>query len=176
MTLPPNLKPGDTVGRYAKVLSVTKAKLPVMPGNARKDAGVFPCGRAVVVTPSRVLFQFSLPVRLLSPNAGSPGKWREKAASRKAHRTVSGLETANAVQLMGLKEPWPVATIQAAFYWPDLRKRDADNAIASLKAYLDGLRDGGLIAADDTEHLRHLPATFDIDRACPRVELTIERL
>jgi hypothetical protein len=44
-----------------------------------------------------------------------------------------------------------------------------------LKSAYDGVVDAGLLVDDDSEHLTTLPASFAIDRDCPRVELTFTR-
>ena len=57
------------------------------------------------------------------------------------------------------------------FFWPDKRRRDKDNAVASLKAAFDGLQDGGVIENDAELDIN--VAIFHVDHAHPRVELII---
>jgi Holliday junction resolvase RusA-like endonuclease len=63
--------------------------------------------------------------------------------------------------------------MQAVFYWPDKRRRDDDNASASLKAYRDGVADAGLVSDDSS--IRALPAVLDMDKQNPRVQITLTR-
>lgn len=172
--LPPDLKPGDKVG-HATVLSVARAKLPALAGERKKaaDSGEV-WGRYVGGDGRTVVLAFSLPPRLLWPN-GRPNPF-QKARSVKAHRQVAYEAAASAMGTLGIAGGWEKATAAAAFHFPDLRRRDGDGASASLKAYFDGITDSGLWADDSTRHLTHLPATFDVDRDCPRLELTIRRL
>lgn len=59
-----------------------------------------------------------------------------------------------------------------AFFYPDARRRDDDNAQASCKAYRDGIADA-LGVDDSTLRLLEIPS-FQIDRANPRVEITLK--
>ena len=54
-------------------------------------------------------------------------------------------------------------------------RRDGENLWYLLKAHCDGLRDAGLLFDDDTEHLSRTDPTVAVDRADPRVVLTLER-
>lgn len=58
-----------------------------------------------------------------------------------------------------------------AFFYPDLRRRDDDNASASCKAFRDGIADA-LGVDDNTLKLLEIP-TFGLDRKNPRVEITL---
>jgi hypothetical protein len=155
------------------VVTIRSASLPGAKGGKRAgDLG--PGGRVVSAAAGCVVVAFSIPPRELWPN-GRPNPFA-KARAVRAHRDTARMTAAAAVTLGRIGKPWERATLQTAFYWPDLRRRDEGNAVASLKAYIDGLVDGGLLVDDSTANLRHLPATFDIDRKAPRVDLTIERL
>lgn len=113
-----------------------------------------------------------LPPRELSPNhtVGSRGGRLGKAAKIKAYRRTAGFVALAARGRTTLA--WPKATAQATFYVKINRRRDADNALASLKAAFDGLRDAGVIA--DDSGLTHLPVVFAVDKVRPRVEIKVE--
>jgi Holliday junction resolvase RusA-like endonuclease len=112
-----------------------------------------------------------LPCRALSPN-GRVNHFA-KARATKRYRQLAR-DAVEAAQLDSI--PWPRAEAFVTFYWPCNRKRDEDNAIASLKAAYDGLVDAGLILDDNSEHLkRHMP-DFAIDAEHPRVEMVVKRL
>ncbi len=121
-----------------------------------------------------VLVVLPLPPACLSPNRppGSFGGRMRKASAAKRYRRLAG----EAVALERLAcDPWGKATVRAFFYHKQKRRRDDVNHLAMLKPAYDGLVDGGLLQDDDSAHLTTLPATFSIDRQCPRVELLIER-
>lgn len=116
-----------------------------------------------------------LPPACLSPNCppGSRGGRMRKAVAAKRYRKLARI----AARESGIESgPWEQATIQAAFYHKQKRRRDDVNALAMLKPAYDGIVDAELLADDDHEHLTTLPATFGIDKLYPRVELTIERI
>ena len=71
------------------------------------------------------------------------------------------------------KDGWPVssATIQMTFFHRTARKQDPDNLLASMKAAIDGLVDGGVLT--DDRDLTHLPPVQKKDKDDPRVELVI---
>ena len=114
-----------------------------------------------------------LPARVLSPNCAvaTPGGRFAKAAATKRYRKLAR-EAVQEECLVG----WGKASVAATFYWPNKRRRDTDNAIASLKAAYDGLVDAGLLPDDDYECMQRERPVFEIDRDHPRVELLVTRL
>lgn len=115
-----------------------------------------------------------LPPRVLSPNSSYTtlrGQFAKAAATKKLRRI-----TAEAVREEGVESaPWGKVEVSAAFYHKTKRRRDADNAIGSLKAAYDGIVDAGLVLDDTPEHMERRQPTFAIDKDFPRVELTITR-
>ena len=115
-----------------------------------------------------------LPHKSLSPNytVGSRGARLGKAAKIKKYRMdamhAGAAEIADAGYDLLL---WKEATVQATFYHKDRRRRDSDNLLGSLKSAFDGLKDSGLIL--DDSGLTHLPVQKLVDKANPRVELTV---
>ena len=63
--------------------------------------------------------------------------------------------------------------MRCVFFWGTRRKRDKDNALASLKAAFDGLVDAGIVA--DDVGLTHEPVEFRTSRDRPRVEITVTK-
>lgn len=112
-----------------------------------------------------------LPVRELHPNWR--GHWAKRAKAVKAARGRSHIE-AIACPPPASSLPWPSARMTAFFYYPDRRKRDDDGAMASLKAYRDGLQDAGLVADDNA--IVSVFGGWDVDACNPRVEITLERV
>lgn len=119
--------------------------------------------RSVTVT-------LSLPPRALRPNARVC--WQAKAAAVKRYRRNARLI---ALSVLERRTPprWEEAVARPVFYWPDNRRRDRDNAAASLKAVYDGLTDAGVL--DDDVGLVPMPPEMRIDRRNPRVEIQIMR-
>ena len=116
-----------------------------------------------------VRVELPLPPREVSPNAR--GHWAKKNRAVRKYRETACVLAMRA--LWGYSPEWHRATMQATFYWPDKRRRDRDNAEASLKPARDGLVDAGVLSDDD--ELVTLPTRFEVDRENPRVELEIRQ-
>ncbi len=110
-----------------------------------------------------------LPPKELSPNAR--GHWAAKARATKGYRQWAWAEAVSTSG--GRRFRWLAATAVATFYFPQRRRRDRDNLLASLKAAFDGITDAEIIA--DDSGLIHLPVAVTIDRDNPRVEISLER-
>lgn len=93
----------------------------------------------------RIEITIPLPPKEVSPNARV--HWATKARAVKRQRNDAAMA---AMVLSSIRRPkWQAATIQATFYRPRGRVLiDQDNAIASLKASIDGLADAGIFAND----------------------------
>jgi crossover junction endodeoxyribonuclease RusA len=116
-----------------------------------------------------------LPAKVLSPNSrlASHGGVMMKAAATKRYRRLAR----EAVEAEGVESaPWEYAKVAPLFYYRDKRRRDQDNAMASLKAAYDGIVDSGLVQDDDYKHMGRTIPEFHIDREYPRVELIITRV
>lgn len=114
------------------------------------------------------------PHRLLSPNAtvGSIRGRMAKSRVTKEYRQQARLLT-NA-QLLCSRPMWTTARTSIVWYSRTRTRPDADNALSSLKAAFDGMKDAGLLA-DDRE-LGHEPIRFEVDKHNPRVEVTVTRV
>jgi Holliday junction resolvase RusA-like endonuclease len=85
----------------------------------------------------------------------------------KAYRGCAGL-----LARRPTRHQWRTATITVHWFSRTRTRPDADNALASLKAAFDGLVDAGVLA-DDRE-VTFAPIRFAVDKADPRVEITVE--
>jgi hypothetical protein len=115
-----------------------------------------------------------LPPAILSPNrqAGSfRGRMAKAAASKKYRRQSKATAEQEGIQ----SGPWSKATIKATFYHKQKRRRDDVNHLAMLKPAYDGIVDSGLLVDDDSEHLKTLTPSFEIDKES-RVELLVTRV
>ena len=99
-----------------------------------------------------------LPPAGLHPN--SRQCWQAKARLVRKARREAGII---AIQLRP-DRPFERATVEAEFFLP--RRRDLDGLVAWLKAYLDGLQDGGILANDSG--IVSLTATQTTGRAAGR--------
>ncbi len=120
------------------------------------------------MTPDGMTFRIVLPLpdRTLSPN--SRVCWQAKARATKAFRSLAFFVSQR------FPTRWKSATAQAIFYFPDSRRRDRDNLLASLKAAFDGIAAAGVV--EDDSELTHLPVQIAKDPAAPRVEIFLRRI
>lgn len=109
-----------------------------------------------------------LPPRALSPNAR--GHWAAKSRAVKAYRHRAEM-TARVNVPPSRRAKWRSAEVRWTWYLPDRRRRDPDNLAASCKSLWDGLRDAGILADDDRLVIH--PPTLEIDRANPRLVITL---
>lgn len=121
------------------------------------------------------MISLPLPAKVLQPNStiASFGGRMMKAAATKRYRKLA-CEAVKETEIETV--PWEYAVVEATFFFRDKRRRDQDNATASLKAAYDGIVDSGLVPDDDPRHMKRLYADFEIDKKNPRVELTITRI
>lgn len=105
-----------------------------------------------------------LPIPSYSPNKHL--HWARAAKLKKSLRTLSFQVT---LQLLGGEpRPRPVA-YTLRYYWPRMR-RDDDNAIASVKPYMDGICDA--LRMDD-RHLRFRALEHHRGRGKGRLEIVM---
>jgi Holliday junction resolvase RusA-like endonuclease len=114
----------------------------------------------------RLRITLALPSPLLSPNGRPHPMARARAVKR--YRTAAWAE---AIRSDHRHAGWREATLQATFWLPDSRRRDAGNLQGSLKAAIDGIVDAGVL--EDDEWLVELPPIRLIDRDNPRVEIEV---
>jgi len=122
---------------------------------------------------SRLEIELPLPPVAASPN--SRCYWAVKHKATAKMRSDGWLAATSAIREQkpaGL--PWERATVRATFFFRTRRRRDQDNANASLKAYLDSLQDAGVVLNDS--FLEPLPPVFEVDGSDPRVVLVVERV
>jgi hypothetical protein len=111
-----------------------------------------------------------LPDRRLSPNARV--HWAVKARLVKAHRIRAKLA---ALSIAGYTPAWEKASLHSEWRFPTARFWDADNCIASLKSYIDGIADAGLVANDRAIWPERPTMAKDKDNPCVVLTLTQEK-
>lgn len=96
----------------------------------------------------------------------------KKAKTKAQYRLIAKLAA------MGAKprgfQPLKEAEAQVTYYSAQKRRRDADNALATLKGAFDGIVDAKVL--EDDHGLRHAPVAFCVDKENPRVEISIRPL
>lgn len=102
-----------------------------------------------------------LPSAKLSPNARV--SWRARHSLTKAHRQRAKLAT---LALLPGEERPTFTRYLVTFYFPTARRRDDDNALASCKAYRDGIADALGIDDHSLTLSSHL---LTLDRQNPRI-------
>jgi len=128
------------------------------------------CVEKGLIMKQMLTITLGLPPKELNPN--SRPHWGKKAGATKRYRLESQLVTINEMVRHNIREPFQRLTITPVFYHDTNRRRDGDNALASLKAAFDGLVSAGLVIDDSL--ITHKPVEFRIDKDKPRVELRIE--
>jgi crossover junction endodeoxyribonuclease RusA len=106
--------------------------------------------QASIDATTQIRVHLPVPPRQLSPNARC--HFMAKAKITKQARATAA---AMALSALGTRPLWKRATVKAVWHFPDARRRDHDNLMASCKAYFDGLRDAGII--EDDSGLTHEP-------------------
>ena len=110
-------------------------------------------------------FKISLPPRLCKPN-GPQGNWHARARAKAEYKEESGWLAVAARGPMNFRDP-PFFS-RAAVTFTVIRKRqegrylprDADNALASLKAAIDGFKDAALFKDDSPQYVEIMPIQF----------------
>jgi hypothetical protein len=120
-----------------------------------------------------IIIEASLPPK--ECHAHNKGHWRKKSGPIKEYRKLG--HTMAYVALAGYPPPkWPRAMISLQFYFPDNIRRDLLNAAQGCKPIIDGIVDAGIMAGDHWQVLSVGRISCDIDKANPRVEITVEPL
>lgn len=116
-----------------------------------------------------------LPDKTLSPNRARGSQYRQRE-HRKAKRQAKTAAFALALARRGRQgvERFRTAEVTPRFFWPNMIKRDHDNAIASIKAIIDGITEAVMVGDDNSRDLRLGAAEFYLDRECPRLEIEIK--
>jgi Holliday junction resolvase RusA-like endonuclease len=123
----------------------------------------------------KISITLPLPHKSLSPNytVGSRGARLGKAAQTKKYRQAACTEVCYDIAAGLVSRGWKAAEVQCTFYYKDVRRRDKDNALASMKAAFDGIADAGLVSDDSA--LTYLPVIMLKSKENPRVEIEITR-
>lgn len=114
-----------------------------------------------------------LPNATLSPNA-RPNRYTKARATKEARHWAMWCATSE-LRNRGMEPPrWLSAEVRIAFYFRENRTRDRDNALASMKAYFDGIADAGIVTND--AGLVLCSPEMNVDSANPRVEIEVREM
>lgn len=111
-----------------------------------------------------------MPDSILSGHANGNNKWKIIGLTKKM-RERAFMEGKVA---MGRKETYAKATVSYRFCVKTNTRQDTENMRHRCKAYVDGLVDAGVMAGDHWQVLESGPATVEIDKENPRVEITVK--
>ena len=106
----------------------------------------------------------------LNATAGRKNVWAYREAKAEWTRRVWGACMAHKNRP---KEPWEKSLVEITYYFPDRRRRDADNYAG--KYLLDGLKKAGVIVDDDLNHISTV-IHGDYDKDNPRTEIAISTM
>jgi len=118
--------------------------------------------RQVIVIPGRLPSMNDI-IRACRTNPHAGAKMK-----RDSEAVVMGCIYAS--RLVAMKSP---VHVHFAWYERDAR-RDPDNIRAGAKFLLDALTRTGVIENDSQAHIAGLSDTFEVDKANPRIEVTLE--
>ena len=111
---------------------------------------------------------FPLPPKEVNPNQAHSAHWKRTSKAKRRYKADMALGlVVQKVPVLMLRE----VMAQPAFYFRQQRRRDKDNAAASLKSCWDAMTEHGLLA--DDSGLTPLPPLLLVDRENPRLEVTI---
>lgn len=111
---------------------------------------------------------FPLPPKEVNPNQAHNAHWTRTSKAKRRYRADVALGLiVQKVPVLLLRE----VTAQPTFYFRQTRRRDKDNAAASLKSCWDAMTEHGLLA--DDVGLTPLAPVLAKDKDNPRLELTI---
>ena len=161
------------MGRYSNLKTNQVANLPGMRG----FVGFSPAGPRLKDCPDSITIVLELPSKYMLANRDA-GNSRLAAMLRakdvKKHRRAALLAASLRLHDLQAAAPiWMAATIHAVFYFSTRRRRDRDNLVASLKHYLDGLADAGLVEND--RGFATPIVSEEIDSEVPRVQITVTK-
>ncbi len=121
-----------------------------------------------------LVISLPLPPRFVHPNGKAMTRGGEMQKRRETKACRKNACEAALVDSNWARPKWIRAAVAPTFYFKDKRRRDGDGANASLKAYIDGIADAGIVANDSGITL--LPPVFKCDKEKPRVVLSIVEL
>lgn len=123
-------------------------------------------------------------VHQLPPVSSSPnwrGHWSTQREEAKVYHNAvfyCCVDSRNREAFGGMPLPLFIkARLNLTFIFPEHRRRDRDNLLASFKPGLDGIVDAGLLLDDDAEHLEigKVDILVDPDRA-PLTIIELEQM
>ena len=102
-------------------------------------------------------------------------------ATRRLHPMARAAEMRRwrgAAYMLG-RDAWPYdhpidpAELELVFVVPDRRIHDLDGLVGAAKPLIDGLVDAGILAGDDTRHVRSIRASYRVEPGVREVRVTV---
>ena len=103
------------------------------------------------------------------PRRSSKGVWYTPAPTKRYESSVA-YRAALAARNQHWRKTSDQVVMRVAIFWPDKRRRDADNLLKSVQ---DGISKSGVIWDDDCQCLPQV-VCIEVDRENPRVEVEME--
>ncbi len=122
---------------------------------------------------TEITITLPLPDKCLSPNASSAIPRPVYYRAKRNHRADAMLAAIDELDC-GPRPFWKRAEIKAVWFKRTKHKIDQGNASNWLKPYEDGFEDAGIYENDSG--VIWAPHEFKVDKADPRIELTIRKL
>ncbi len=111
------------------------------------------------------------PPRELSPNVKV--HWGTKKRATDLYKAECFVAIRDVIGHAERPEPLQEATAKVVFVVPDRRRRDIDNAMASIKPAFDAMVTAGLLVDDDSKHLKLAAPEMRVQRGERYVEVTL---
>lgn len=109
-----------------------------------------------------IMFTIDIPANLVH-TLNARGHWTKHRAKIKALRELGAIKWREQQQPM---LPW--ASISLWIQYPDKRRRDVHNDMATVKPLIDGMVSAGMLPDDDHTHLDGPHLHFVTSEPCPK--------
>lgn len=116
-----------------------------------------------------------IPGRPPTPNA-RPGNREQERRERREWRDTAILAAKAAMGQYGRWTPAERVRLEVVIVVPDLRKRDFDNGVASLKPLTDGIVTAGVMVDDSTEVIEGFTVEYVYERGASEVRYRVRRI
>ena len=123
-----------------------------------------------MIAPPDLTITLPLPPQRLKPNVRSHHMAKAKAVA--TYREIAMLAACESVcSVFGYVSPSELSVVRLHAFWPTVRRMDADNLLATMKAAFDGFTDAGLWT--DDRQVAFLPSQQSKDKDNPRIEVDV---
>ena len=122
-----------------------------------------------MIAPPDLTITLPLPPQRLKPNVRSHHMAKAKAVA--TYRETACDNAMEAAYHFDVRQACSIAVVRLHAFWPTVRRMDADNLLATMKAAFDGFTDAGLWT--DDRQVAFLPSQQSKDKDNPRIEVDV---